>query len=260
MTWIEAVALLAAGVAAGTINTLVGSGTLITFPTLLAFGYPPLMANVSNNIGMVPGGVSGTLGYRSELEGQGRWVRLLAPMSLVGAVTGAVLLLVLPEKAFATIVPVLLGISVVLVIVQPRLQRTLARRHEEQGRDHHDMSGGRTAATVGGTFGAGIYGGYFGAAQGVLLVGLLGSLLPASLQQVNAIKNLLALIVNSVAAVIFLLVAHEHINWAVVGVIALGTLVGGVVGSRVGRRLPPIVLRGVIVVVGLVAIVRLVAS
>ncbi len=260
MTWVEAVALLTAGVAAGTINTLVGSGTLITFPTLLAFGYPPLMANVSNNIGMVPGGVSGTWGYRAELEGQGRWVRLLAPMSLVGSIAGAVLLLLLPEKAFSAIVPVLLGISVVLVLIQPRLQRTLARRREEQGRDHHEMSGGRTAATVGGTFGAGIYGGYFGAAQGVLLVGLLGSLLPSSLQQVNAIKNLLSLIVNSVAAVTFVLVAREHVNWAVVGVIALGTLIGGVVGSKVGRRLPPTALRAVIVVVGVVAIVRLVAG
>lgn len=260
MTWVEAVALLAAGVAAGTINTLVGSGTLITFPTLLAFGYPPVVANISNNIGMVPGGVSGTWGYRAELEGQSRWVRLLAPMSLVGAITGALLLLVLPAEAFSAIVPVLLGISVILVLVQPRLQRTLARRREEQGRSHHEMSAGRTAATVGGTYGAGVYGGYFGAAQGVLLVGLLGSLLPSSLQQVNAIKNLLSLIVNSVAALVFLAVARDRIDWAVVGVIALGTLVGGVVGSRVGRRLPPTALRAVIAVVGVVAIVRIMAG
>lgn len=260
MTWVEAVALLAAGVAAGTINTLVGSGTLITFPALLAFGYPPVVANISNNIGMVPGGVSGTWGYRAELEGQGRWIRLLAPMSLIGSVAGAVLLLTLPEGAFETIVPVLLTLSVVLVIVQPRLQRGLALRRVARGVADDHMSSGRTTATVGGVYGAGMYGGYFGAAQGVLLVGLLGSLLPATLQQVNAIKNLLSLIVNSVAAITFLLVASDRVDWAVVGVIAVGTLLGGLLGSRVGRRLPPTVLRTVIVVVGVVAVVRIVAG
>ncbi len=260
MSWIEIVAILAAGVAAGTINTLVGSGTLITFPTLLAFGYPPVVANISNNIGLVPGGVSGTWGYRAELKGQGRWVKLLAPMSLVGAVTGAVLLLVLPDEAFATIVPVLLGISLVLVIIQPRLQRRLAQRREERGIDHHAMGAGRTTATVGGTYGAGIYGGYFGAAQGVLLVGLLGILLPANLQQVNAIKNLLSLVVNGVAAVTFLLVARERIEWPVVALIAVGSLIGGVIGSKVGRRLPSWALRTVIVIVGIVAIARIVTG
>lgn len=257
MPLVEVVLVLLAGIAAGTINTVVGSGTLITFPTLLAFGHPPVVANISNNIGLVPGGVSGTWGYRAELKGQRRRTALLAPMSLLGAVTGAVLLLVLPEEAFSAIVPVLLAISVVLVLVQPRLQAALARRREARGLGADHTSTGRTALTMGGTYLAGVYGGYFGAAQGVLLVGLLGALLPESLQRVNALKNLLSLVVNTVAAITFCLVAFDQIDWAVVGVIAVGSLIGGFVGSRVGRRLPATALRAVIVVVGVVAIVRI---
>jgi uncharacterized membrane protein YfcA len=257
---VEAALILLAGVAAGTINTIVGSGTLITFPTLLAFGFPPVTANISNNIGLVPGGVSGTLGYRAELAGQRRRILLLAPMSLLGAVTGSLLLLVLPEEAFAAIVPVLLAVSLVLVVVQPRLQASLARRREARGEAGDRPTRGRAALTAAGTYVAGAYGGYFGAAQGVLLVGLLGSLLPETLQRVNALKNLLSLVVNAVAATVFCLVAFDQIDWRVVGLIAVGSLVGGVLGARVGRRLPAPVLRGVIVVVGLVAIVRILAG
>lgn len=256
MDWWEALALFMAGIGAGTINTVVGSGTLITFPTLIAFGYPPVVANISNNIGLVPGGVSGTWGYRAELVGQRPYLRLLIPMSFLGSVTGALLLLRLPERVFSQVVPVLLAISIVLVVVQPRLQKHLRLRRERAGRAanaHNPL-----VASVG-TYGAGVYGGYFGAAQGVLLVGLLGALLPESLQRVNALKNLLSLVVNSVAALIFCLLAFGDVHWGVVGLIAAGSLIGGLVGARVGRRLPPPVLRGVIVVVGLFAIGRFLA-
>lgn len=257
MGWLEIVAIFAAGLAAGTINTIVGSGTLITFPTLLAFGHAPVVANISNNIGLVPGGVSGTWGYRRELSGQRRRLAVLAPMSLLGSVTGALLLLALPAEAFATIVPVLLAISLVLVVVQPRMQAALQARRERRGRDDGH---GHTVLVAVGVYLAGVYGGYFGAAQGVLLVGLLGSLLPESLQRVNAAKNLLSLVVNTVAAVVFCLVAFDRVNWAVVGLIAGGSLLGGLVGAGVGRRLPAPVLRGVIVVVGVVAIWRILVS
>lgn len=258
MGWAEAVAIFLAGTAAGTINTIVGSGTLVTFPTLLAFGYPPVVANISNNIGLVPGGVSGTWGYRRELAGQGRRLRLLAPMSLLGSVTGAVLLLTLPAEAFARIVPALLAVSLVLVVLQPRIQAALQLRRAARGQIREGR--GHTALAAGGTYLAGIYGGYFGAAQGVLLVGLLGSLLPEPLQRVNAAKNLLSLVVNSVAAVVFVVVAFDRVDWAVVGLVAAGSLLGGLIGAGVGRRLPARVLRAVIVVVGTVAIWRILVS
>lgn len=258
MGWVEVVAILAAGVGAGAINAVVGSGTLITFPTLLAFGIPPVIANISNNIGLVPGGASATWGYRRELAGQRRRLLMLAPMSLVGAVTGALLLLVLPAEAFVTIVPVLLGVSLVLVVVQPRMQQALASRRERRG-TADDGPGHRLVLLVG-TYLAGAYGGYFGAAQGVLLVGLLGSLLPETLQRVNAAKNTLSLIVNSVAALTFALVAFDRIDWRVVGLIAVGSSAGGLLGARVGRRLPSWLLRGVIVVVGVVAIWQILVS
>ena len=258
MTGVEAALIVLAGVAAGTINTVVGSGTLITFPTLLAFGYPPVVANISNNIGLVPGGVSGTWGYRRELAGQRGRLRRLVPASLLGSVTGAVLLLRLPPEAFAAIVPVLLAVSLLLVVTQPFLQRRLQRRREERGATLRPD--GHPALVVPGVYAAGVYGGYFGAAQGVLLVGLLGSLLPETLQRVNAAKNLLSLVVNGVAAVVFSLIAFDRVDWLVVLLVASGSLVGGLVGARVGRRLHPVALRVVIVVVGGVAIWRILAS
>lgn len=252
MPWYEVIALLAAGMAAGTINTIVGSGTLITFPTLLFFGYPPLVANVSNTIGLVAGGLTGVHGYRAELAGQGSTVKRLVPASFVGAVTGSLLLLWLPESAFETIVPVLIAAALLLVLFGTRLKAWAAARHPE-----HDSSGRRLLMMVG-VFGAGTYGGYFGAAQGVLLVGILGALLPISLQRVNGLKNVLATLANAVAAVIFIVVVPDRIDWAVAALIAIGAIAGAYVGARVGRRLPPVALRAVIVVVGTLAIAKMV--
>jgi uncharacterized protein len=252
VTLLEALAIALAGLLAGTINTIVGSGTLITFPTLLFFGYPPVAANVSNNIGLVAGGVSGAWGYRHELVGLKRTLLMLLPASLVGSVTGALLLLVLPEAAFETIVPVLIAIALLLVVLGPRINRWAARRHTDR------MTTGHAVALVVGVLLAGVYGGYFGAAQGVLLIGVMSALLPLHVQQINGIKNVLGLMVNVVAAVVFLLVQPEQVIWPVVGLIAAGAVVGGVIGAKVGRAMPPWLLRTVIVVIGLVAIVVLV--
>lgn len=252
MPWYEVVALLAAGMAAGTINTIVGSGTLITFPTLLFFGYAPLVANVSNTVGLVAGGLTGIHGYRAELVGQGPTLRRLVPVSFLGALTGAILLLKLPESAFDAIVPVLIAAALLLVLFGPRLQAWAAARHPD-----HDSLGRRLLMTVG-VYAAGIYGGYFGAAQGVLLVGIMSVLMTISLQRINALKNVLGTVVNSVAAITFMLVAWERINWPVAALIAAGALAGGYVGARVGRRLSPVALRGVIVVIGVVAIAKMV--
>jgi uncharacterized membrane protein YfcA len=244
LTTLEAVFVLLAGVAAGTINTVVGSGTLITFPTLLAVGYSPVTANVSNTIGLVPGSISGSIGYRRELEGQRSRVLRLSTMSITGGVLGAILLLVLPASLFKAIVPAFIAIALILIIAQPRLARWLASREVRASR-----------AAPPGVFAAGVYGGYFGAAQGILLMSIFGLTLPDDIQRTNALKNVLAGLVNFVAGVVFLFSAH--VAWEPVALIAVGSTVGGQIGATVGRRLPPTVLRGLIVVVGITAIIRL---
>lgn len=246
-----------AGVAAGAINSVVGSGTLITFPTLVALGYPPVTATMSNAIGLVAGGFSGTWGYRKELSGQWRRLRWQIPASVIGAGIGSFLLLHLPEKVFTRIVPVLLILALVLVVAGPRIQAYARSRAEAAGRSAEHVSTGRMAALLVGTFAVGIYGGYFTAAQGILLIGVMGALLPEDVQRMNAAKNLLSTLVNVVAAISYTLVAFDRISWPVVGLIAAGSLFGGWLGAHYGRRLSPTALRGVIVVVGLIGLYRL---
>jgi hypothetical protein len=245
----EAIAVFTAGIAAGGINAVVGSGSLITFPTLLAFGVPAVTANVSNNVGLVPGNVSGAYGYRKELAGQ--WKRLvrLASASAIGAVAGALLLLKLPAGTFKVIVPVLILIACVLVIVQPRLNGWLAERRGEPS-----QHGGPVLWA--GVCGSGIYGGYFGAAQGVLMIGLLGIFLDEPLQRINGLKNVLTFVVNGTAAIVF--IAVTHVDWVLAGLIAVGSTIGGYFGARYGRRLPPMALRVLIVVIGVIAAVKLI--
>ena len=284
---LQALAIFAAGLAAGTINTVVGSGTLITFPTLLAFGYPPVLANVTNNVGLVPGVASGVIGYRAELAGQRRRVIRLGSASVCGGLLGAILLLVLPADAFHAIVPALIGIALVMVVFQPRLAKWVAGRQQRSraGGDPQaagralpqaaggtgtavvlDRAPGETARPAGGlqvggpvlwvlVFTSGVYGGYFGAAQGVLLIGLMGVAFTDSMQRVNAVKNVLAGLVNGVAAVVFVIAAH--IDWGAAGLIAAGSVIGGQVGARIGRRLPAWGLRVLIVCVGAAALARL---
>jgi uncharacterized membrane protein YfcA len=246
-----------AGVGAGAINAIVGSGTLITFPTLVALGYPPVTSTMSNAVGLVAGGISGTWGYRKELRGQWSRLRWQIPASLVGAVLGAWLLLHLPEKVFTAVVPVLLIGALILVVLGPRIQAYARRRADDAGRSVEDVSTGRMAALVAGTFAVGVYGGYFTAAQGILLIGVMGALLPESMQRMNGAKNLLSLVVNVVAAVAYTLVAFDRISWEAAGLIAVGSLIGGWLGARYGRKLSPNALRIVIVVVGLIGLYRL---
>lgn len=251
MSAFEVIAILLAGMAAGTINTIVGSGSLVTFPTLLFFGYPPLVANISNNIGLVPGGLSGVHGYRRELARAVPTIRRLAPASLVGGVVGAVLLLVLPESVFDAVVPALILVGLLLVVFGPALQQRARAHHPEQGApDRRVLVWVLVALT-------GVYGGYFGAAQGVILIGLLSTLMAEDLQVLNGLKNLLALVVNGVAALTFVAFSSNHIDWRAAALVGVGSLVGGVIGARVGRRLPPLVLRSVIIVVGVGAILKM---
>jgi hypothetical protein len=251
----EELAILAAGGAAGTMNAIVGSGSLITFPVLLAFGIPPVLANVSNNIGLVPGNASAAWGYRRELAGQRSRLLWLGIFSALGSAGGAVALLALPPGAFKLIVPALILLSCLLVLIQPWLNaRIAARRQQQEATASRAVRGGPVLA--GGLFGAGIYGGYFGAAQGVLVIGLLGTFLDESMQRINGAKNVLVGIVNGVAAVIYIAVAH--VSWVVVLLIAIGSTLGGLLGARVGRRIPAAALRIFIVVIGVIAAVRLI--
>ena len=244
----EIAAIAAAGMAAGAINTLVGSGTLVTFPVLLAFGYAPVTANVSNTIGLVPGSVSGAIGYRRELEGQRTRTLRFAVASGLGGITGAVLLLVLPASAFEAMVPVFIAIALVSVAFQPRLDRLVAEHRPPP--EAHGTGLPRVFVYI-----AGVYGGYFGAAQGILLLAILGLALPDDLQRVNALKNVLAGIVNGVAALIFIAIAD--VAWGPAALIAAGSVVGAQLAARYGRRLSPQALRAVIVAVGIAAIVQL---
>ncbi len=251
MSFGEIVCIALAGVAAGMINTVVGSGTLITFPVLLAFGYAPVTANVSNTVGLVPGSVSGAFGYRRELAGQRSRVVRLGTMSLLGGITGAVLLLVLPASAFKAIVPVFIAIALVLTVLQPRLSRWLIEREIDVDRSGRILTPLAIYAT-------GVYGGYFGAAQGILLLAILGVALRQDLHRTNALKNVLAGLVNAVAGVYFIFAAH--VAWAPAAIIAGGSILGAQLGARYGRRLDPRALRAIIVAVGIAAIVRLLTT
>jgi uncharacterized membrane protein YfcA len=236
------IAITATGVAAGTINTVVGSGTLITFPMLLAFGYAPVTANVSNTIGLVPGAASGAFGYRNELTGQRDRVLRVGGAALLGGIVGSILLLVLPASAFKAIVPFFIALALVLILSQKQINRLLGDHRRELG------EGIGPVALLGACF-CGIYGGYFGAAQGILMLSILGLSVNDTLQRLNAVKVVSTGVTNLVAGVVFVFFAH--VAWDVAGLIAAGSIVGGVLGARYGRRLPPPALRALIVVVGI---------
>jgi uncharacterized protein len=250
LTAAEIVAIALAGLAAGAINTVVGSGTLITFPVLLAFGYAPVTANVSNTIGLVPGSISGAIGYRRELAGQGRRALRFGTISAAGGITGAVLLLVVPAAAFKAIVPGFILVALALTVLQPRIARWLLKREIDL------ESRGEGRLTLLALYLTGVYGGYFGAAQGIMLLAILGVALTQDLQRTNALKNVLAGLVNGVSGLYFAFAAH--VDWAPAGIIACAAIAGAQVGARYGRRLPPAALRATIVAVGVFAIVRLV--
>ena len=249
-----ALLIVAVGVVAGTVNTIVGAGSLLTFPTLLFLGYPPLVANVSNTVGLVPGSISGAVGYRRELAGQRARARPLVVAAGLGGLTGACLLLVLPPAAFARIVPVLILIACGLVAIQPRLSAWVLERRARSGVAH--VGGGWMLVL--GVYLTGIYGGYFGAAQGVILIALLAILVDDELQRLNGLKNLIAAVINGVAAIVFILVAP--VAWVPAILLAIGSTIGGQLGAVVGRRLSPFALRAAIITVGTLVAARLLAG
>jgi uncharacterized membrane protein YfcA len=245
---LQIITILGAGLVAGAVNAVVGSGSLLTFPALLAAGYSPLVANISNSVGLVLGNVSGVVGYRRELAGQERRAAALAIPAAIGSLVGAILLLALPESVFHRVVPALVLLSVVLVIVQPRLSERLAR--------YRDRPASSWALRVGVALTA-VYGGYFGAAMGVLLIGVLSVFLKDDLQRINALKNVMSTVINFVAAIVFVFAAH--VAWIAAALIAVSSIAGGFLGAAIGRRLHPNVLRALVVVAGVVAFVKLLA-
>jgi uncharacterized membrane protein YfcA len=251
------VAVLAAGFGAGSINAAVGSGSLVSFPVLLTVGIPPVPATISNSLGIVAGGLTGSFGYRREIADLRRWLPALLTGAVLGALLGAWLLLHLPARTFDAVVPGLVGLAAVLVAVQPLVNRALARR----GAAEHLPSAtgrGRLAALGAGSFATSTYGGYFSASQGVLLMGVAGLIAPQPVQRLNALKNVTTLTVNTVAATAYVLVASDRVVWAAAGLLAVGSLAGGWAGATVGRRLPSALLRTAIVGIAVVAIVILV--
>lgn len=242
MNALEGLAVLAAGLAAGAINTIVGSGSLVTFPVLLGLGYDPLVANVSNTVGLVPGSVSGVVGYRRELAGQGPRLLRLAGAGLLGGLAGGLALLARPD-AFQAVVPALVIGASLLMAAQPWVSKWVRRRQVDA------VPVPSRVLAPGLILLCGVYGGYFGAAQGILLLAVLGVLEHDTMQRLNATKNVLALVVNAVAAVLF--IAVSPVSWPVVALLASGAVVGGQVSARLGRRIPDRPLRLGIVVFGL---------
>lgn len=249
--------ILGAGIAAGLINGVVGSGTLVSFPTLLLLGYPPLVANVSNNIGLIPGSVAAAYQYRRVIAEARAHLRRMAPVSVLGALVGSVLLIVLPGSVFQTVVPVLIGVALLLVVAQPIVQPMIATRlSREQGKGEErkgvDERVGIPLLIIIGLLG--VYGGYFGAAQGILLIVTLALAFRRPFAEANGLKNLLTAIVNLVAALVFVVLGLDSVDWGAVAGIAIGSTIGGTVGARAAKRLPQPVYRGVILVVGAIAL------
>jgi uncharacterized protein len=245
MNGLEALAITGAGAVAGAVNTVVGSGSLVTFPTLVALGYPPVTANVSNTLGLVPGSVSGAIGYRRELRGQWRRAAILGCGTAVGALIGGVLLLELPSSVFDAVVPVLILLACALMLLRPA--------PTPHGGPRNRLGLGVVAALL-----TGIYGGYFGAAQGIILLAVLRLCFDDDLQRLNGVKNVLAGLANGVAAVYFIVAAH--VAWGAALLIAGGSIVGAQVGARYGRRLPQEALRRVVVTAGVIVAVLLIAT
>lgn len=255
MDLVQALVIALAGLWAGTINSIVGSGTLVTFPVLVALGVPPVTATISNAMGLIAGNFGGVYGYRRELRGLGGTLKVLLPASLLGGITGAALLLNLPEEVFGIAAPFLIVLALVFVIFQPKLQAWVRERQAAQARTRS-----QPLVLLFLIYFAGVYGGYFVAAQGILLVGILGIFLHGTLQQANAVKNVLVLGVNLIAGISYMIFAFDRINWMIVLVIAVSSLAGALIGTSVGRRLKPVVLRGIIVALGLVALFVMVSE
>jgi uncharacterized membrane protein YfcA len=247
--------LAAAALLAGAVNAVAGGGSLLTFPALLAVGYPAITANVTNSVALTPGYFGGTLGYRRELAGQRRRILALGMTSAAGAVVGAALLLVSSPELFEAIVPFLIFLACGLLALQPRLARLVRSRREGDGDPEPEQPDRHTGPLFATQFLAAAYGAYFGAGVGIMMLAILGIFLTDSLQRLNALKGLLSFLISVIAAVWFALFAE--VGWVAVAVMAVASLVGGQLGVVLARRLDDQVLRWLVIAFGVVVGLRL---
>ncbi len=249
MTLGEALLVVATGLGAGVLSSTVGVASLLSFPVLVALGLPPVVANVTNTLGLIPGGLGGVVGYRSEVREAGPIAKAIVVVCALGAAVGAALLLGLPASVFEAVVPWLILFTCLLVGAQPRIAAWLRARNGERVAQRRHMSPTTTVfATI-----TGVYGGYFGAGAGVMMVAVLGLGTDLELRIVNGLKTLSLMVGNIVAGLIFVFVADPR--WDVVVLLAAGSLVGGYVGARIGRKLPDAVFRWGVVAAGVTAAV-----
>ncbi|MFT4081106.1 MAG: sulfite exporter TauE/SafE family protein [Nocardioides sp.] len=249
-TWAEAVGLVAAGIGAGVCGSVAGLASLSSYPALLATGMSPVAANVTNTVALVGSSLGSVIGSRPELRGQGHRLRSYAGLTLLGGVIGAVLLLTTPSGGFAKAVPFLIALSAVLVLVQPRLQAALTRRRASAAAPVRIGWAWRSALV-----GIGLYGGYFGAGAGVMMIAVLALITGDALVRVNALKNVLLGVANGGAAIGFALVGPVH--WLPAVLLGLGCVAGGYVGPALVRVIPPLLLRTLIALAGLYLAVSL---
>jgi len=242
------VLLLLGGLGAGIFNGVAGGGSLISFPLLLALGYPALTANVTNTVGIWPGYIGGAAGFRHQIAGQRDRLIRLSPVAVIGGIAGAILLLTTSSATFKSIAPWLVLGASVLFAAQPLLRRAL-----DGG--SHGPSRTRPVLLSGGMFVASVYGGYFGAGMGVMLLAILGLALPDSIARTSGLRTALSILVNGVAAAVFLI--HGGLAWRAVGLLAGGSLVGGWIGAKLALSIPATALRVVVVAVGLTTVVKL---
>lgn len=251
--------LIAAGLVGGTVNGAAGGGTLVSFPALLAVGVPALSANMTSTVGIWPGYLGGVAGFAGEARAQSQLVARLTAPALIGATAGAVLLFITPEKSFSTLAPYLVLLACALFAVQPVVSRLVRERSATAAdRDDGSTTRPRRVLTDVGTFASSVYGGYFGAGLGVVLLALLGLAIPDELVRTNGLRAVLSLIVNTAAALVF--IVHGQIAWSDAGLLAGTSLVGGYLGAHVARRLPPVAFRLLVLGLGLATAIKLLVS
>ncbi len=233
-----------AALAAGVVNALAGGGTLISFPVLLALGVPPIAANVTNTVALVPGYLGGTIAQRGDLAGQGRRMRVLLPVAALGGILGGVLLLRTPEDAFEVLIPFLILAAVAILALGDAVKRRVAERISRLGADGREHLVGPAL----GLFGAAIYGGYFGGGLGIIVLAVLGVVLVDTLTRLNALKQATSLVVNAAAAIVF--VGFGDVLWATALVMLVCAVIGGFLGGSLAGRVPARVLQRIVLVIG----------